>query len=231
MIDRFSVGVPASLLANRFSAEGADAFQPKYNGAPSQLFPVITNDGPKGFSYFYWGMPPSWSKNKSFAERIINLRIEQLTEKPAAKKKVLKQRCLVPADGFYAWKKVGKKTLIPWRFTLKTKEPFAIAGVWEEYEEGQDAFHTFTILTVPASGIALTITERMPLILSKEQEALWLKKEMEELELNNVLAEVQMPEMDGFTVSPELNSILHDRPSLMLPMPAADQFGNLTLFD
>jgi putative SOS response-associated peptidase YedK len=231
MIDRFSIGVPASALANRFAAEEPSAYQPKYNGAPSQLFPVITNDSPNGFSFFYWGMAPAWAKNKSLAERIINLRVEQINDKPAIKKKILKQRCLVPADGFYAWKKVGKKTLIPWRFTLKTKETFALAGVWEEYEEEQDEFHTFTLLTVPATGLVLSVTERMPVILTKEHETIWLKKELEEAELNNLLSEIQNPEMEGYTVSPELNSIQHDRPSLILPMPAADQYGNLTLFD
>jgi putative SOS response-associated peptidase YedK len=231
MIDRFSIGVPASILATRFAAEEPAAHQPKYNGAPSQLFPVITSESPQGFSFFYWGMAPAWAKNKSLAERIINLRVEQINEKPTLKKKILKHRCLVPADGFYAWKKVGKKTLIPWRFTLKTKEPFALAGTWEEYEEGEDAFHTFTILTTPAGGLVLSVTERMPLILTKEQETSWLKKEMDETELTTLLAAIQNPEMDGFTVSPQLNSIQHDRPSLILPMPAADQFGNLTLFD
>ena len=207
------------------------AYIPKYNGAPAQLFPVITSESPQGFSYFYWGIAPAWAKNKSIAERIINLRVEQINEKPILKKKIIKHRCLIPADGFYAWKKVGKKTLIPWRFTLKSKEVFAIGAIWEEYEEENDAFHTFTILTKPAEGLVLSVTERMPLILTKEQESIWLAKEINESDLANVITTNQNHEFDGYTVSPQLNLIQHDKPSLILPMPAADQFGNLTLFD
>lgn len=232
MIDRFSIGVPASILSKRFATEEPTAHQPKYNGAPSQLFPVITSESPQGFSYFYWGMAPAWTKNKTLAERIINTQAEQIAEKTMLKKTLKKNRCLIPADGFYAWKKVGKKTFVPWRFVLPTKEVFSIAGLWEEYDdEAGDSFHTFTIITTPSDGLALTVTERMPLILAKEQEAIWLKKESDEAELLALISSVKNPVMDGFTVSPQLNSVQYDKPSLILPTPAADQFGNLTLFD
>ncbi len=232
MIDRFSIGVPASILAERFKAEEPTAHSAKYNGAPSQLFPVITSESPQGFSYFYWGMAPAWTKNKTLAERIINTQAEQIAEKAMLKKTLKKNRCLIPADGFYAWKKVGKKTFVPWRFVLPNKEVFSIAGLWEEYDDEQgDSFHTFTMITTPAEGMVLSVTERMPLILSKEAEAIWLKKESDEAELLALISSSKNPVMDGFTVSPQLNSIQYDKPSLILPTPAADQFGNLTLFD
>lgn len=231
MIERFSIGVPASLLASRFAVAEPIAYQPKYNGAPSQLFPIITSEGPLGFSFFYWGLPPTWAKNKSMAERIINWRTEHILEKPALKKKLSKHRCLVPADGFYVWKKVGKKTQIPWRFTLKTKELFSMAGVWEEYEDENESFHTFSILTKPSTGFLQTAAERMPLILAKDMEATWLKPVLSEEELDTVLNRPFKDDMEGYTVSRQINLIEVDKPSLMLPMPAADQFGNLTLFD
>lgn len=232
MIDRFSIGVPASSLAERFSAEEPVAHVAKYNGAPSQLFPVITSESPQGFSYFYWGMAPAWTKNKALAERIINTRAEAIAEKAVLKKALSKNRCVIPADGFYAWKKLGKKTFVPWRFVLPTKEVFGMAGLWEEYdnEEG-DSFHTFTMITTPASGLVLGAAERMPLILSRDQEITWLKKESNEVELLKIVNEPKNPAMNGFTVSPQLNSIQFDKPSLTLPTPSADQFGNLTLFD
>ncbi len=232
MIDRFSIGVPASILAERFRADEPTAHIAKYNGAPSQLFPIITSESPQGFSYFYWGMAPAWTKNKTLAERIINTHAELIAEKASLKKALKKNRCLIPADGFYAWKKVGKKTYVPWRFVLPTKEVFAIAGLWEEYDdEAGDSFHTFTLITAPADGLALTVTDRMPLILAKEQETIWLKKESDEAELLALISSAKNPVMDGFTVSPQLNSIQYNKPSLILPTPAADQFGNLTLFD
>jgi len=230
MIERFSIGVSASRLAARYKTE-EPTFLPRYNGAPSQLFPVLTSESPQGFSYFYWGVAPQWAKNKSIAERLINVRVEQISEKPVHKQSLKKFRCIVAADGFYAWKKVGKKTMIPWRFALPSKEIFSIAGLWEEYDEDGDAFHTFTILTTVAKGLSASVSDRQPLVLSKEDEAIWLKKDSEESELLALLSRAKGIEFDGYTVSPQLNSVAFDRPSLLLPMPAADQFGNLTLFD
>ena len=230
MIERFSIGVSASRLAARYITE-EPTFLPRYNGAPSQLFPVLTSESPQGFSYFYWGVAPQWAKNKSIAERLINVRVEQISEKPVLKQSLKKFRCIVAADGFYAWKKVGKKTMIPWRFALPSKEIFSIAGLWEEYDEDGDAFHTFTIITTVAKGLSATVSDRQPLVLSKEDEAIWLKKDSGESELLALLSRAKGIEFDGYTVSPQLNSVAFDRPSLLLPMPAADQFGNLTLFD
>lgn len=229
MIERFSVGVSANRLAARYKTE-EPTFLPRYNGAPSQLFPVLTSESPQGFSFFYWGVAPQWAKNKSIAERLINVRAEHIADKPVLAKSLTKFRCLIPADGFYAWKKVGKKTMIPWRFVLPSKDIFSMVGLWEEYDEDGDAFHTFTIITTEATGLAATVSDRQPLVLSKESEAIWLKKDAEEKDLQALL-KTSAIDFDGFTVSPQLNSVQFDRPSLLLPVPAADQFGNLTLFD
>jgi putative SOS response-associated peptidase YedK len=231
MIERFSVGVSASTLAIRYKVE-EPKFVPKYNGAPTQLYPILTSESPQGFSYFYWGVAPQWAKNKSMAERLINVRKEQIEVKPVLKKALGKFRCIVPSDGFYAWKKVGKKTSIPWRFVPKTKEVFSIAALWEEYDdEAGDSFHTFTIITTPSIGLVSSVSERQPLMLTKPQEQVWLNKNAEDNSLLEILNQPSEIEFDGFTISPQINSIQFDRPSLLLPMPAADQFGNLTLFD
>jgi putative SOS response-associated peptidase YedK len=231
MIERYSIGATAKQLAQRFEIDEPTAHQARYNVAPSQLLPVITHETPRGFSFFYWGQPPGWTKNKTLAEKIINVRTEQVLEKPILKKNLMQHRCLIPADGFYAWKKVGKKTLIPWRFTLKTKTVFSFPGLWEEYDdEDGNSFHTFTLITIPSKDFVLTVTERMPVIIDQSGEKIWLNKESTENDLISLLKAVP-DRMDGFPVSPQLNSISFDRPSLILPVPPADQFGNLTLFD
>jgi putative SOS response-associated peptidase YedK len=231
MIERFSIGVSAKQLASRFGVEEPTSFQSRYNVAPSQLVPLITQDEPRGFSFFYWGQPPGWSKNKTLAEKIINVRVEQITERPTLKKNLKANRCIIPADGFYSWKKFGKKSLIPWRFVPKDKSIFSIAGMWEEYddEEGND-IHTFTLLTVPANSSVSSVCERMPVMLLKDQEKIWLDKGTEENALINLLTP-SATVLDGFAVSPQLNAVSFDRPSLILPVPPTDQFGNLTLFD
>ncbi len=232
MIERYSIGVSASQLATRFGVEEHAAHQARYNISPSQLVPVITQEEPRGFSHFYWGQPPGWTKNKTLAERIINVRAEQIAEKPVLKKNMASHRCIIPADGFYSWKKVGKKTLIPWRFSLKDKSIFSLAGMWEEYDDEEgNSFHTCTIITVPSNPFVANICERMPSMLTQEQEQVWLDKSTTESELISLLVPFSAELLDGFAVSPQLNIISFDKPSLVLPVPPADQFGNLTLFD
>src|SRR5262245_2760529 len=133
MIERYSITAPADRVRERFSVDVPAFYRARYNAAPTQLLPVITSTAPQGLSHFYWGTSPEWSKNKTLSEKIINLRNESLDEKPALKRAMMRTRCIVPADGFYAWKKVGKKTSIPYRFTLASQELFSFAGIWEEF--------------------------------------------------------------------------------------------------
>jgi putative SOS response-associated peptidase YedK len=231
MIERYSIGVTSKQLAQRFDIDEPTVHQARYNAAPSQLLPVITHETPQGVSFFYWGQPPDWTKNKTLAEKIINTRAEQILEKPVLKKNLMQHRCLIPADGFYAWKKVGKKTMIPWRFSMKDKSVFSFPGVWEEYDDEEgNSFHTFTLITIPSNDFAASVTERMPVMLDKSSEKIWLNRESTESDLGSLLTS-NSGQLDGFPVSPQLNTIAFDRPSLILPVPPADQFGNLTLFD
>ena len=148
------------------------------------------------------------------------------------KKNLLQRRCLVLADGFYGWKKVGKKAMIPYRLVLKSREVFSIAGLWEEYDDEQgESFHTFSIITVPANELVLPISERMPAIIDKSVEKNWLNSETPESDLLGMLVSFPAMKMDAYTISPKINSISVNDAGLLLPAPAADQFGNLSLFD
>jgi putative SOS response-associated peptidase YedK len=118
MCGRYSLSKNKLELEERYQAEMLGAFKPRYNVAPTQLVPVITSDSPKGFSHFYWGITPEFSKNKHVSQKLINARAETITEKISFKSSFKKRRCLVPADGFFEWKKVGKKKSVPYRFTI-----------------------------------------------------------------------------------------------------------------
>ena len=136
------------------------------------------------------------------------------------------------ADGFYAWKKVGKKTSIPYRLVTNDQDLFSFAGIWEEFEDTDgNEFHTFSIITVESSGIAATIHERMPVIFTKENEEIWLDNHSSENALMQVLVPYPPDRMNHYPVSPSINNANMNVPSLIIPTPPADQFGNLTLFD
>lgn len=232
MVDRYSLTTPATLLAERFSVEVADHYKPRYNAAPTQLLPVITSSGSSGISWFYWGRPPHFAKSKNLAEKIINLSAETLLERPVLKKMLIQNRCIIPADGFYVWKKVGKKTAIPHRVTEASQKPFSFAGLWEEFEDEDGSMvHAFTFITIQSNELIHAFNERMPVIFDKVQEEIWLNPHSSETELTNILKAYPSNKMGIYTVSSLINNPAKDHPSLILPAPASDQHGNLTLFD
>jgi putative SOS response-associated peptidase YedK len=206
-------------------------FKPRYNIAPTQLVPVITSQSPKGFSFFYWGITPDFGQNKPVAQKLINARAETVNEKISFKSSFEKRRCLIPADGFYEWKKLGKKTKIPYRFTLREDELFAFAGIWEEYETvNGEIQHTFLILTTGPNEIAAEIHDRMPVILNRQMEKKWLDNYTPESELLATLQPYPSDQMLSYTVSPLVNSVQNDVPSIIRKTSPADQHGNYTLF-
>lgn len=232
MVDRYSLTASASMVAERFSVEVPEVYKPRYNAAPSQLLPVITSSGRQGLSWFYWGRPPQFARNKNLGEKIINLAVETLQEKPVLKKTLIQHRCVIPADGLYGWRKVGKKTSIPHRFTLNDQRIFSFAGLWEEFED-EDAtiLHTFTLITTLANELVSAVTERMPVIFNRACEDIWLSSNPSETELINILVSYPASKMSVYTVSPGISNTKNDFPSIILPAPSADQHGNLTLFD
>ncbi|MEX2511412.1 MAG: SOS response-associated peptidase [Cyclobacteriaceae bacterium] len=231
MCGRYSLAKSKIDLENRFEAEMLEPFSPRYNIAPSQLVPIITSDSPKGFSHFYWGITPGFAKNKPVANKLINARSETITEKATFKNAFKKNRCLVPADGFYEWKKIGKKTKIPYRFVQHGEILFAFAGIWEEYEtEKGELEHTFLILTTGPNKLTAEIHDRMPVILKKENELTWLDPKASEEDLLGLLQPYPDEEMMSYTVSPMVNHVANDSPFLIRKTFPMDQFGNYTLF-
>lgn len=232
MIEQYSLSVAPDKIIDRFKIDGAGLPKPIYNASPTQLLPVITHSAPKGISTFYWGTSPEWSKNKSLSEKIVNTHVEQIPERGSLRKALMKTRCIVPADGFCAWKKTGKKTFIPYRFVCKDQDVFSFAGLWEEYEDTDgNELHTFSIITTESNSLVSTVHERMPVILNKKTEAIWLNKESSEENLLNTLQTYPAEQMTFYPVSPRIKDAGLNVPSLILPTQPSDQHGNLTLFD
>lgn len=231
MCGRYSLSKSKIELEERFESDMLVDFSPRYNIAPTQLVPVITSESPKGFSFFYWGITPEFGKNRPVALKLINAKSETVHQKISFKSSFKQRRCLIPADGFYEWKRLGKKTKIPYRFTLKEGELFAFAGIWEEYESlNGEIQHTFLVLTTTPNRLVSQVHERMPVILTKEMEKKWLDKYSSEDELLQMLQPYSEESMLSYTVSPSVNSVQNDYPSLMKKSSPADQHGNYTLF-
>lgn len=230
MINRYTLTAGQEDVISRFTAELGDHYKPRFNAAPAQLLPVLTSEAPQGFSWFYWGLSPDRSRNKSISERILNRRAEDILSKPAHRKSLVKHRCLIPADGFYFWKQLGKKTLVPYRVVLASRSLFGMAGIWEEFEnEMGETQHTFSLITAAAPSSMIGSLERMPFLLNNDQERIWLHSTSDK-EIENVLRSSPEFALEQYSVSPAIEQENKDLPSMVIHTPPADQFGNLTLF-
>lgn len=155
-------------------------FPPRYNVAPTQVAPVVRlKDGRRELVLLKWGLVPHWSKDATGGAKMINCRSETVAEKPSFHTAFQRHRCLVVADGFYEWQKIGAKEKQPWFITLKDNQPFAFAGLWENWtpRDGDDVLQTFTIITVPPNDLCARLHDRMPAVLGPEDWAKWLGEE------------------------------------------------------
>lgn len=231
MCGRYTLIASADKIEKKFKLDPGQKHKPRYNAAPTQLMPVITHTAPKGLSYFYWGLIPSWSHNKAVSPKLINARSETLLEKASFAQAFNHRRCLIPADGFYEWKLLGKKTKIPYRIGLKESDLFAFAGLWDEFEDEKgEMMHTFTIITTAANEAMRSIHDRMPVILSPELHSQWLDRQLPGDELMPLLKPYPSDKMYMHTVSHLVNATINDSPELIKPTPPTDQKGNYTLF-
>src|SRR5664279_313889 len=150
-------------------------FAPRYNIAPTQYVPVITNEQPKTLSLYRWGLIPSWAKEEAIGNKMINARADGIAEKPSFRSAFKRRRCLVPASGFYEWRKGDGKTKTPMYIHLKDQDLFAMAGLWEVWHNSNgDEIRTFTIITTDANDFMMPVHNRMPVILHKRDYEQWL---------------------------------------------------------
>ncbi len=216
MCCRYTIAVTAKRLAEKFNAAINDElFKERYNAAPGQYLPLININKPKEFQFYKWGLLPHWAKDPKIANKLLNARAETILEKPSFKNYFKCCRCLIPADGFYEWKKT-KPHKTPYRITLKNSEPFAFAGItsiWHEKEKDETA--TFTIITTAPNTLVKKIHDRMPVILKKEDYAKWLDPDLPPEEAHALLKPYPAKDMKAYEISTKVNSPANDFPELI----------------
>lgn len=217
MCGAFSVIHPFRDLSRRFNAGyNEKETKPRYNIRPSQPIATILNTDPDEIVYTLWGIHPFYDKTgKMF---FINARDDSMT-KPTWKKLLQEKRCLILADGFYEWQKQSKsKTKIPYRFELKSKEPFAFAGLWqlEEDEKGNRIPHSVIITTEPNS-IVEDIHDRMPAILLPDLEQVWLNPDNDSETAIKALRPYPAQKMVSYPISTLVNKPSNDSAEIINP--------------
>ena len=221
MCGRFTLTADQDSFEDRFSLTRFDmGWVPSFNIAPTQEVLTVTNDGGENRpELMRWGLVPSWVKDPKIGNRMINARSETLAEKPSFRTAFKRRRCLIPADGFYEWKREGKAKK-PMLITANPGGLFAFAGLWETWKQPDDSWLlTCAIITTSANEFMKSIHDRMPVILPRESEASWLDPEEQDTAmLSELLLPYDSDRMEAYEVSTLVNSPRNNFPEVIEPV-------------
>lgn len=216
MCGRYTLAVQLDLIADRFAcvAEFAQV-TPRYNIAPGQMALAVVQEDDRRLRMMKWGLVPSWAKEQSIGYKMINARAETLHEKPSFRKALEQRRCIIPADGFYEWKKEPDgRGKTPMRIILKDRSLFGLAGLWDRWmsPEGQE-LQTYTIVTTTPNELVARVHNRMPVILDSAAEERWLStRGLDPHYLAELLRPFPSDQMEMYPVSRAVNNPRTDTP-------------------
>jgi putative SOS response-associated peptidase YedK len=224
MCGRFTMATPGQVIAEVFGLDDVPELSPRFNIAPTQAVAAVRAraDGRRELVALTWGLIPSWSKDRAIGSRMINARAETVAEKPAFRAALRARRCLVLADGFYEWQKLGTRKQ-PHHIRMRDGRPFAFAGLWERWvpPEG-DPVESCTIITTVPNEVVAPIHDRMPVILAPADLDLWLEPgSRDPAAVAALLRPYPAGGMTAYPVSLRVNSPGADDASCVVPLNAA----------
>jgi putative SOS response-associated peptidase YedK len=218
MCGRYTLGLEAEELVEAFDVpELAFEYRPRFNIAPGQEAPVVAVDRRgRRMGLLRWGLVPAWMNDPG--RGFINARAESVLDKPSFRDAFLHRRCLVPADGFYEWKKEGRVKTPHWIHPT-AGGLVSFAGIWERWDRpGVESRHTFAIITNDANEDVRRIHDRMPVFVVESDHERWLDRATDEEELHSMLR--RTPPAGTFSshvVSTRVNRAVDDDPGLIEP--------------
>ena len=238
MCGRYTLTRQEGLVEDLEAALGESAqgewWRPRFNVAPTQPAPVvILRDGQRRIELMRWGLIPHWGgRPGSKPPLMINARVESLEDKPMFRDALGRRRCLVPADGFFEWKKLGGgKRPLKQPVYLHPQPPrlFAFAGLWARARTDDGEQLSFTIITGPANDLVAPIHDRMPVVLDPSTYAAWLDPSLDAAGAHALLGVPPVGDWIGEPVSPRVNSAQIDDPTCITPLPDEEPV-QVTLF-
>ena len=177
MCGRFALAMPAKSIAEHFGLESTEGLSMRYNIAPTQEVATVSgaSEGQgRALAIRRWGMIPHWAKDAKIGARMINARAETIDSKPSFREPFRRRRCLIPASGFYEWRR-EVKTRLPYYIRLRDRSPMAFAGLWDRWQPGDgEPVESCTIITTGANEIVGELHDRMPVILDPGDYNRWL---------------------------------------------------------
>lgn len=229
MCGRFAFYSPHEAVSRLFGVADAPAVEPRYNIAPTQFIAAVREreDRRRGLGLLYWGLVPSWSKDRAIGARMINARGETLREKPSFRNAYRRRRCLVLADGYYEWQRSGPVKQ-PYFISLASGGSFGMAGLWETWSDpaGGDPFESCCIVTTAPAAAVAHVHDRMPVIVDPADYAEWLDPANQSVdELDRLLVPSPNPGLNARPVSRRVNDARNQGADLVAPVGPADRGG------
>jgi putative SOS response-associated peptidase YedK len=211
---------PTEAFYGRFQISNhLDSLVPRYNIAPAQMVPVIIAQSPRRIVLMRWGLIPHWAKDEKTAYKMINARVETLTQRPAFRGLLSHHRCLVPASGFYEWKAEGRDKT-PYYIHPEGQPYLAFAGLYDVWitPRGEE-LSTFTVITTEADPFMARLHNRMPVVLERELEDDWLDPEITSArDVLGILERSAGVPLDAYPVSRMVNKPSVDGQELIRPI-------------
>ncbi|MDJ0652960.1 MAG: SOS response-associated peptidase [Xanthomonadales bacterium] len=221
MCGRYYLDTLPETLSEEFSVQETPDLTASYNIAPTQLAPIVAvKEGARRMGHARWGLIPFWAKDEKIGSRMINARSETAASKPAFRQAFHRRRCLVPASGFFEWKKMPDKRQ-PYAIAPLDRPLFAFAGLWERWKNPADeTVISFTILTRQASSRIANLHDRMPVMVPRELMDQWLDPEGPADEI--LFTGQDTGDVKVYPVSTAVNSPRNNRPELLEPIELED---------
>ena len=224
MCGHYSLAMPdPGSLRTRFPIGESVEVRTRYNVAPCDEVLAVTTDRegqPRG-ELLRWGLVPSWAKSPDTGLKMINARLETVTEKPAFRGPLERFRCLIPADGFYEWRRGPSPTggpKQPFHITRRDGQVFAFAGLWSIWHaDDGGTLRTCTILTTAANPAIASLHDRMPVILDPGAEPAWLDLSTPRSELREILGGLPAESTAVTEVGFAVNDARYDGPECLAP--------------
>ncbi len=225
MCGRYRLSRRKQIIEEHFdSVSGEEDWSPRFNIAPTQPVPIIRQN-PKEprreLSLMRWGLIPSWVKDMSGAARMINARSETAATTPAFRDAMKSRRCLIPADAFYEWQRIGKVKQ-PYCFEIVDGKLFAFAGLWDRWKDPSGTWvKSCSILTTTPNAVTSGIHDRMPVILNPDSYDLWLDPGMGDMDTISEFLKPSDAPMRRFPISTRINHVANDDEACALPVELA----------
>jgi putative SOS response-associated peptidase YedK len=189
----------------------------RFNVTPGASMPVVCAGDGRRLVQMQWGLVPFWAKDPAIGRRLINARSDTVAGKPAFRVSFAQKRCLVPASGFYEWKKTPEGK-VPFYYRMKGGAPFAFAGLYDRWRApGGEMVMTYTIITTEPNSLIARVHDRMPAILRMDDENPWLDRKTDTLQLSGMLAPFPADAMEAWEVSPRVNNPEYEGEDLIAP--------------